>query len=353
MGYNGEYHLEEHAMPDSGTRLQFTGSGSEYFRIWIVNLLLTIITLGIYSAWAKVRRTQYFYQHTQLDGSGFEYHGNPVSILKGRVIAFVALLAYNLSFQYSPTLGFVCMAALLALIPWFIWKSLQFKLYNSSYRGIRFGFRGSRWQAYQMYFLLPLLSVLTLGLATPFMHQRIKRFQHQESRFGDTHFSFDASVGNFYKMYLIGSLIAIGGVLAILIFSLSSTLLGGQGGGQEKWSMVVSGFLGYAWLFTIGPLFFTMLQNLVWNHTRLGTHQFAADLQWGRVTFIAFTNLLGIICTLGLFMPFAKVRMTKYLIESIELKVDGGLDNFVTTTRQHVSSTSEGMADFLDFDMSF
>lgn len=33
----------------------FTGSAGEYFRIWIVNIALSIVTLGIYSAWAKVR----------------------------------------------------------------------------------------------------------------------------------------------------------------------------------------------------------------------------------------------------------------------------------------------------------
>lgn len=49
-------------------RVRFCGSGSEYFRIWIVNLLLTIVTLGIYSAWAKVRTLQYFYRNTQLGG---------------------------------------------------------------------------------------------------------------------------------------------------------------------------------------------------------------------------------------------------------------------------------------------
>ena len=38
--------------------VRFVGTGSEYFRIWIVNLLLTIVTLGIYSAWAKVRRLE-------------------------------------------------------------------------------------------------------------------------------------------------------------------------------------------------------------------------------------------------------------------------------------------------------
>ena len=31
-------------------QIRFTGSGSEYFGIWIVNLLLTVVTVGIYSA---------------------------------------------------------------------------------------------------------------------------------------------------------------------------------------------------------------------------------------------------------------------------------------------------------------
>ncbi|HXI78282.1 MAG TPA: DUF898 family protein, partial [Steroidobacteraceae bacterium] len=65
-------------------QLRFTGSGAEYFGIWIVNLLLTIVTLGIYSAWAKVRRLQYFYRNTEIAGSSFVFHGSPVRILIGR-----------------------------------------------------------------------------------------------------------------------------------------------------------------------------------------------------------------------------------------------------------------------------
>ena len=56
----------------------FTGSGQEYFRIWIVNLMLTVATLGIYSAWAKVRRLQYFDRNTQLGGAVFDFRGNPI-----------------------------------------------------------------------------------------------------------------------------------------------------------------------------------------------------------------------------------------------------------------------------------
>lgn len=46
--------------PGAPIPFRFTGTGSEYFRIWIVNWLLTLLTLGIYSAWAKVRRIQFF-----------------------------------------------------------------------------------------------------------------------------------------------------------------------------------------------------------------------------------------------------------------------------------------------------
>ena len=56
---------------------RFTGSGGEYFRIWLVNVLLSIVTLYVYSAWAKVRTNRYFHGNTVLDGSSFEYHARP------------------------------------------------------------------------------------------------------------------------------------------------------------------------------------------------------------------------------------------------------------------------------------
>jgi hypothetical protein len=68
-------------------KLEFTGTGKEYFRIWIVNLFLTLITFGIFSAWAKVRKKLYFYSHTILDGTPFQYLGQPLPILKGRIRA--------------------------------------------------------------------------------------------------------------------------------------------------------------------------------------------------------------------------------------------------------------------------
>ena len=81
---------------------EFTGKAREYFRIWIVNVALTICTLGIYSAWAKVRKKRYLYGNTLLQGTSFEYHGDPIKILKGRLIIGGMLLAYYVGGVYNP-----------------------------------------------------------------------------------------------------------------------------------------------------------------------------------------------------------------------------------------------------------
>ncbi len=345
--------------PNEAQRLAFTGSGSEYFRIWIVNLLLTIVTLGIYSAWAKVRRMRYFYDNTRLAGSSFEYHGNPVAILKGRIVAVVLFGGYNLAFQFSAAAGFAMLAILMLAFPWLMWKSLQFKLYNSGYRGIRFGFRGTAKRAYFVYLLLPLLSLITLYMLVPFAHQRVKKFQHEESRFGTSHFSFHAPASGFYIAYLIGFGVMLGGAIAIGI-AFSGTLMalfmasGSPGGpGVAVMASFVFFILAiYAWMFLIFPLMLTLLQNLIWNGTRLGEHKFKSEMKWTRVTFIALTNVLGVVLTAGLFIPFAQVRMMKYRLESMSLMPNGSLDDYVAAAQSDASATGEGMADLLDFDMS-
>ncbi|NVK39637.1 MAG: DUF898 family protein [Oceanospirillaceae bacterium] len=81
---------------------EFSGDSREYFRIWIVNLCLSLLRLGIYSAWAKVRSERYFYGHTRLDDSSFEYTASPVTILKGRLLAFAVLVLYSLVSRYFP-----------------------------------------------------------------------------------------------------------------------------------------------------------------------------------------------------------------------------------------------------------
>jgi uncharacterized membrane protein YjgN (DUF898 family) len=334
------------AEPAGPQRIRFHASGSEYFRIWIVNLLLTIATLGIYSAWAKVRRNQYMYSCTELAGASFEYHGKPIPILKGRIIALVLFGGYNLAFKLSPVAGLAMMVVLGAVMPWLVWNSLKFRLFYTSYRGLRFGFGGTLKAAYFHFLLLPILYVASLMLALPFVHQRIKRFQHTESRYGTQNFSFDATVGSFYQRYaiLVGLAFA-GGVLTAILGALLTALIG-------RFGVLVAIIVGYVWMFMLVPVFMNMIQNLIWNHTRLGPHRFSSDMQWKSVAWISLTNVLAIIGTLGLFTPFAVVRWQRYHLESISLLPDGSLDDFAAGADDAVSATGVGATDMMDFDLS-
>ncbi len=118
-------------------QVKFNGQAFEYFKIWIVNIFLSIITLGIYSAWAKVRNNQYFYGNTIIDGSSFNYTAKPISILKGRLIAVGILGVYSIVNQVSPMAGFALSLAFMPVIPWLITRSLAFNARNSMYRNIR------------------------------------------------------------------------------------------------------------------------------------------------------------------------------------------------------------------------
>jgi len=149
-------------------RLSFVGSGGEYFRIWIVNLLLSILTLGIYSAWAKVRREQYFHRNTLLDGSGFDYHGNPKAILKGRVIAVGLVAILSLTENLAPQYYFLALLLCVPLVPWLLIRSFIFRARNTSFRGLRFDFLGTYkgfCKAFWGYILLFVLIIVLGGIS--------------------------------------------------------------------------------------------------------------------------------------------------------------------------------------------
>ncbi len=201
-------------MSENQTHVVFTGKAGEYFGIWIVNLLLSIVTLGIYSAWAKVRRKKYFYNNTLVDGVGFDYHANPINILKGRIIAFVLFVIYSVASGFSPIFGLLMAFILFLALPWIIVRGMMFNARNSGYRGLRFDFNGTYGQAIKVFIGYTLLIIVTLGLAIPFVAQRTHKFVITGHKFGVSNFKMEALVRDFYKIYLVIFIIPLLGIVA-------------------------------------------------------------------------------------------------------------------------------------------
>lgn len=198
------------------TPIIFTGRTSEYFGIWIVNLFLTILTLGIYSAWAKVRRKKYFYNNTLIENVGFDYHAKPIAILKGRAIALVLFILYVFAKNTSPMMAGVFLLILFLLIPWLVVRGSIFNARNSSHRGLRFDFVGTVASAAKVFIGLALLTVVTLGLAAPYAAHQRRQFLVNSHRFGLSQFQMKSVVKQFYKVYLIVFLLPFIGVLAAI-----------------------------------------------------------------------------------------------------------------------------------------
>ena len=140
--------------------LQFNGQAAEYFRIWIVNICLTIVTLGIYSAWAKVRRKRYFYANTLLNGSSFDYLGKPTAILKGRAIVFGAFVVYSIVKEIKPGAGLILLLVLFLFIPAIIVRALRFNAINSTFRNVRFGFSAQLGETFRLLLIPAFLMLL-------------------------------------------------------------------------------------------------------------------------------------------------------------------------------------------------
>ncbi|MEZ5541893.1 MAG: YjgN family protein [Pseudomonadota bacterium] len=343
-------------------RLAFSGRGSEYFRIWIVNIALSLLTLGVYSAWAKVRRLRYFYLNTTLDEHSFDFHGDPRAILKGRIIAVALLVAYQLAGAVSPAMALGAMTLLALLFPWLIVRSLRFKLHNSSHRGLRFSFRGATRQGYISFLLYPLLALLSASLLVPLAHQRIKRYQHNRSWYADTPFAFTAGSGPFFVLYLkllglallVIALVA-GGAAVLFPVEFANPDTMSEAAAQRMFSFVGAVVLGtYLMLYLLlGPWLSARAQNLVWNHTTLGPHAFASDVRVRGLFWIFLTNFVGVVATLGLFKPYADVRLARYRLQHIALLPAAPLDAFTADRQQGTTATGAETADLFDFDISF
>ncbi len=329
-----------------GVKLVFRGTAREYFPIWIVNLCLSLVTLGIYSAWAKVRRKRYFYSHTTLDDTPFQYLGKPVPILKGRIIAvaFFAIYWTTTNFFLS-TLPWVLLAAAI-LAPWVVVRAAAFNARYSAFRNMTFDFNGSYWSALKVIYGWAVLMILTLGIGFSWWQQRIKRYMVTHYSFGGEAGEFTATGGQFFFTYFLAGLVMIGaGVVGGgLGFAILAT--------QSRYGIWVGVVVIYAAYLLVFAMIRARLGNTIWNHTRLGAVGFRSTLGVRKLAWIYFTNALGLVASLGLLTPWAVIRTLKYRTENLEVLLQGDLSQFAGGGRTAVAATGAEMGEIFDLDLS-
>jgi uncharacterized membrane protein YjgN (DUF898 family) len=379
--------------------LRFVGSGSEYFRIWIVNLLLTLVTLGLYYPFAKVRRLRYFHGATEVGGHAMSFHANPWTMFRGYVLVAVLLITYTVAGQFSPMAGAIAFGMLALLWPALWHSSQRFRLANTGWRGLRFQYTGTRAQAYAVMgvpiaatlvfvvlaalfvpdappqeqaaaaqpsgwlALLPLLLMLGLG---PLFLWLLKRQQHRHYALGAQHTQFNVGAGAFYglsfKTLGVTALLvlALGAVAVGLVF-LVGTVAGaifGKGDAESAGgtSMVLTALVGlvfYLLLFAVAGGYYTArLQNLVWNGTHTSHLRWSSQLGAGELVGLWFINALLTLLTLGLYFPFAQVNSARLRLEAVKVSSTMDIEQLVAEgAPTDESAAGDAAGDLFGFDV--
>ncbi len=326
--------------------LHFTGSGSEFFRIWITNLLLTICTLGLYSAWAKVRTINYFYGNTLLDGSSFSFVANPIAILKGRIIAFAVFGAYTLFQTVEPVVSLVIMLAVFPLIPLLVVRSMRFRMQNTEYRGLKFNFTGSVGHAYSLFFGGVILTYISMGILFPWWDCQKKQYLLGNLRYGNKRFESFPRAGVFYKCAGICILMGIGMTFLVILISVAGGLLAGDFG------------------FVAGILFLYLSMGILWAYWHVSTTNHVMESTYlpgvffrSRMStqdFVALwvVNIILLVLTFGLAVPWVMVRNARYRVNSTTVLAED-LDSFVQGQIESTSAIGEELGETIDLDIGF
>lgn len=365
--------------------IRFTGSGSEYFRIWIVNLLLTLVTFSLYWPFARARRIAYFQNNTLVGDDPLGFHGDPWKMFRGYLVVLLMGITYGALSNTVPSIAALLLIAFALVWP-ALWRaSLQFRLRNTSWRGVRMAFVGDLKGAYvallpfflpalalvlfmpelaedekptptqarQMFTVLGLVALLTFGLL-PWCFARLKRYQHGGYLFAGERTQLRASTASFYGLMLrlIGVVLlvctVIGGVMALL--------MAGGGGNPAGRMMAFFGAIGLLYLLLpliVIPFATVALQNLVWANTRSRNTRFRSELRHGRLLKVNALNWLLIALTLGLYWPFAQVRMARARLEAMALQVKGDVDTWMARAeaRRQDGVLGDAAGDFFGIDV--
>ena len=291
--------------------------------------MLTIVTLGIYSFWAKTKVRRFHYSHTDLGGERFAYHGTGGELFSGylKAMLVVGVLAIVLALvtalaggtPATPSLPEVAAIVVFYLVIFLLITAAingarRYRLSRSSWRGIRFSFHGEAGNFVALMVKGTLLSIVTLGFYIPFFQNQRRAFFVNNSRFGSEQFTYRAEAGELFGAYVKAVLLTI------------PTLA-----------------LCWIWYSAFKARFF-------WRHTAVSTARFRSSVSGGELFALSITNVFLVLFTLGLGAPWAITRTHAFWCDKLSLH--GDIDFAAIQQRaDSADSTAEGMADAFDVDV--
>jgi len=305
--------------------LAFKGQGSEFFGIQIVNVLLTLVTLGLYYPWAKAKELQYLYRKTELAGSAFTFHGTGkemfIGFIKGLGILAVLYGVFFIGFASgSNMVKLVCFltffVGFLVLIPIAIHGMLRYRTSRTSWRGIHMGYRGNATKFMKLYLGQFLLTIVTFGIYASWFTVNVRKEIIGNLRFGNAKFKYIGEGSDLFLIHVKAYFFTLP-TLGIYLFWYAKELL----------NFYVNNIL--------------IEQN--GKYSRLDSE--VTGMDYLKLTVV---NLFILIFTLGFGYTWVVTRTMNLILSKCEIIGEFNPDELEQTEEEYKNAAYEDMADMLD-----
>ena len=381
--------------------LAFSGSGGEFFRVWIVNVLLTVVTFGFYTPFARRRTAQYFYGHTLVADSPLEFTAQQRKMVAGFLLLVVLYAVFNLAAETGQDIAVgVMMLGGALLAPYFWASAMRFRLNATRWRGVRLQFTAGWGEVYKASWplfviagawvavfvlvdamivvaegrkprfepsgeIFGLIALAVLVMVVCFMRVEFnyKSLLVARARIGGQPGRWKPVFGDFVRIWL-----ATIGVFLSTVLLLALAMAGMLGGAFALFSRMKDGGLLAVLLlvgFFIGGIFLVFLVSgparayrearmfqLVWNNIGVShVARFKCSLKAGRYVALRVKNMFLTLFTLGFYRPFALVSEYRMKTESVTLHVKGGLDQLVGQLAREEQGLGDAIADAAGLDL--
>lgn len=340
----------------------------------VINFLLSLVTLGIYSFWGKTAIRQHIWSSIHINDEPVEYTGTGWELFLGALIvgllilvplAFIQIFA---SFLFAASTSFATFVQILVsifvlfLVGVGTYRARRYRLSRSVWRGIRGSLAGSPMRFGGSFLFRYAMLLPTLGWAYPWLRVGLNRHITNDMRFGQHPFHFRGSAA---PLYLPFATVWIGGVVIIVLLSgalwgsvdLDLLFAGDQADpfDAQKQLLVLFAFLliGLPILFVVSGLLWVVYKAAELRYfadcTTFGDLQFNLNATvWSLIT-LTLGNIFIMLLTLGIGRPYVQRRLIRYVVERLE--TNGTVDiAAIQQSQQQLDRSGEGLAEAFDID---
>ncbi|MCZ4341754.1 YjgN family protein [Sphingomonadaceae bacterium G21617-S1] len=341
----------------AGSAFRFNGNWREFAPIAFTNLLLIIVTLGIYRFWAKTRERRYLWSRTDFIGDPLEWTGTGKELFIGFVMAvlifgvplfLMQLVIQGLIFRGQIWLvvlaGFLFPFALLFVMGMARFRALRYRLSRTHWHGIRGGCDQKGLAYGWSYVWKSVVGGLFFGLMLPWSMIELWNQRWNEMSFGSHSFTAGADYGPLLRRLLICIGLAVLGIAALAIV-MSGTVFA-----QGIAMAVMAGLaliLLLLFLIVVFTAYYALFLRLAIGGMTLNRIDFAFTARSGHIARLLLGDLALLVCTLGLGFVFLSYRHWAFFIRHMEASGEVELASLTQSTTEEPKQ-GEGLLDAFD-----